>query len=190
MPLRLFPAPDSSLTPDVTPPLQVIPLPPPVMSAVTIRWMIRRDLPEVLAIESHCFEFAWSENDFLQCLRHRNCIGMVAEQDGLIVGYMVYELNHSQIRLLNFAVAPDSRRHRVGTQMVERLVARLASQRRTWISLTVRETNLLAQIFFRSCGFVAVSILQDYYEDTTEDAYLMQYCNDAPCDAFAARAAA
>ena len=27
---------------------------------VHIRWMIRRDMPEILNIEQHCFEFPWS----------------------------------------------------------------------------------------------------------------------------------
>ena len=45
-----------------------------------IRWMIRRDMPEVLAVEGESFEFPWCEEDFLRCLRQRNCIGMVAEQ--------------------------------------------------------------------------------------------------------------
>ena len=47
---------------------------------VQIRWMIRRDMPEVLDIERLSFEFAWTEEDFLCCLRQRNCIGMVAER--------------------------------------------------------------------------------------------------------------
>jgi len=48
---------------------------------VHIRWMIRRDMPEVLEIEDRSFEFSWSEEDFIRCLRQRNCIGMVAEHD-------------------------------------------------------------------------------------------------------------
>ena len=40
-----------------------------------IRWMIRRDMPEVLAIEAASFEFPWLEDDFIRCLRQRNCIG-------------------------------------------------------------------------------------------------------------------
>ena len=48
---------------------------------VHIRWMIRRDMPEVLGIENSSFEFSWSEDDFIRCLRQRNCIGMVAEYD-------------------------------------------------------------------------------------------------------------
>jgi ribosomal-protein-alanine N-acetyltransferase len=41
--------------------------------------------------------------------------------------------------------------------------------------LEIRETNLPAQLFFRDIGFRAISLLRDFYEDTTEDAYLMQY---------------
>ncbi len=140
-----------------------------------IRWMIRRDMPEVLAIEAASFEFPWLEDDFIRCLRQRNCIGMVAEHDDRVVGFMIYELNKSRIQVLNFATAPDARRRGVGTQMVRKLVGKLSAQRRTRILLEVRETNLAAQLFFRNNGFRAISVLRDYYEDTPEDAYLMQY---------------
>ena len=48
-------------------------------------------------------------------------------------------------------------------------------ERRCQIVLEVRETNLPAQLFFRSLNFRATSVLKDFYQDTTEDAYLMQY---------------
>ncbi len=140
-----------------------------------IRWMIRRDMPEVLAIEAASFEFPWLEDDFIRCLRQRNCIGMVAEHDDRVVGFMIYELNKNRIQVLNFATAPEMRRRGVGTQMVHKLVGKLSAQRRTRILLEVRETNLAAQLFFRDSGFRAISVLRDYYEDTPEDAYLMQY---------------
>ena len=142
---------------------------------VHIRWMIRRDMAEILAIEADSFEFPWLEEDFIRCLRQRNCIGMVAEHDDRVVGFMIYELYKTRIRLLNFAVSADSRRCQVGSQMVSKLVAKLSAQRRTRIALEVRETNLPAQLFFRENGFRAISVLRDYYEDTPEDAYLMQY---------------
>ena len=143
--------------------------------AVQIRWLIRRDMPDVLAIEQFSFEYAWTEEDFLCCLRQRNCIGMVAEREGRIVGFMIYELHKSRLRLLNFAVAPDARRQLVGSQMVRRLIDKLSQQRRHEIILEVRETNLAAQLFFKSMGFMALGVLRDRYDDTTEDAYLMRY---------------
>ena len=60
-------------------------------------------------------------------------------------------------------------------QMVNKLVSKLSNQRRTRILLEVRERNLPAQVFFRSLGFRAISVLRDFYEDTIEDAYLMEY---------------
>jgi ribosomal-protein-alanine N-acetyltransferase len=143
--------------------------------AVHIRWMIRRDMPDVLAIENESFEFPWSEEDFVRCLRQRNCIGMVAEIEDRIVGFMIYELHKTRLHLLNFAVGSIWRRRGIGTQMANKLVGKLSQQRRTRILLEVRETNLAAQLFFRKSGFRAVSVLRRYYDDTPEDAYLMQY---------------
>ena len=145
---------------------------------VHIRWMIRRDMPEVLEIERTSFEFSWFEEDFIRCLRQRNCIGMVAEHAEQVVGFMIYELHKSRLHILNFAVAPSVRRRSVGTQMIEKLIGKLSSQRRTDISLEVRETNLPAQIFFRGNGFRATNVLREYYDDSPEDAYVMQYSYD------------
>ena len=142
---------------------------------VHIRWMIRRDMPEVLQTEQLSFEYPWTEEDFLRCLRQRNCIGMVAEQGEKVVGFMIYELHKSKLHILNFAVHPSWRRMAVGCQMVAKLVSKLSSHRRTRITLEVRETNLSAQLFFRKQEFRAIRVLRAYYEDSGEDAFLMQY---------------
>src|SRR3989441_10876356 len=142
---------------------------------VHIRWMIRRDMPEVLQIEQLSFEFAWTEEDCLRCLRQRNCIGMVGEQGEKVVGFMIYELHKSKLHILNFAVHPSWRRSGVGGQMVAKLISKLSSHRRTRITLEVRETNLPAQLFFRKQEFKATRVLRAYYEDSGEDAFLMEY---------------
>src|SRR3954452_10657096 len=93
---------------------------------VHIRWMIRRDMPEVLQTEQLSFEQAWTEEDFLRCLRQRNCIGMVAEQGEKVVGFMIYELHKAKLHILNFAAHPQWRRQGVGQQMVGKLVSKLS----------------------------------------------------------------
>jgi [ribosomal protein S18]-alanine N-acetyltransferase len=142
---------------------------------VHIRWMIRRDMPEVLATEGQSFEFPWSEDDFLRQLRQRNCIGMVADCGDAVAGFMIYELHKTRLHVLNFAVAPEYRRRGIGRQMMSKLTGKLSQQRRSRLLLEVRETNLDAQLFFRALGFRAVSVLRGFYEDTPEDAYVMQY---------------
>jgi ribosomal-protein-alanine N-acetyltransferase len=88
---------------------------------------------------------------------------------------MIYELHKAKLHILNFAVHPSFRRHGVGAQMVAKLISKLSSHRRTRITLEVRETNLPAQLFFRHEGFKALKVLRSFYEDSGEDAYLLQY---------------
>jgi [ribosomal protein S18]-alanine N-acetyltransferase len=145
---------------------------------VHIRWMIRRDMPEVLAIEQSSFEFPWCEEEFLRVLRQRNCIGMVAELGERVVGFMIYELHRNKIQVLDFATELSFRRQGVGRQMVAKLVGKLSSQRRNRITLLVRETNLQAQFFFRVVGFRATEVLREHYPDSGEDAYSMLYLCD------------
>ena len=148
---------------------------------VHIRWMIHRDMPEVLDIELESFEFPWFEEDFICCLRQRNCIGMVAEHGEQVVGFMIYELHKTRLQILNFAVA-DSLRHRgIGRQMAHELISKLSSGRHTRIALEVRETNLPAQMFFKSLGFRATSVLRSYYEDPPEDAYAFVFRYGSCC---------
>ena len=145
---------------------------------VHIRWMIRRDMPEVLAIEHAGFEFPWCEEEFLRVLRQRNCIGMVAELGERVVGFMIYELHKSKLNVLDFAVHPEYRRQGIGQQMVDKLVGKLSSHRRTRIAMYVRETNLASQLFYRVQGFRAVEVAREHYQDTGEDAFVMQYLFD------------
>ena len=154
---------------------------PTTKTEVQIRWLIRRDMPEVLEIENDCFEIPWTDEDFGCCLMHgeKNCIGMVAEHDHAVVGFMIYELQKEKLRIINFAVAPAEQRRGIGRQMVERLVEKLSQQKRQEIMMELRESNLHAQMFFKKQGFRAVHVLHNHYDDTTEDAYVMQYRLDA-----------
>lgn len=146
-----------------------------VETNVHIRWMIRRDMNEVLQTEQESFHVPWTEDDFLHCLRQRNCIGMVAESGDQVVGHVIYELHRNRLHILNLAIHPHHRRHHVGAQIMSKLIGKLSSHRRAKITLELRESNLVAQLFLKSLGFVATKVVKHYYEDTNEDAYFMEY---------------
>ena len=137
-----------------------------------IRWMIRRDMPEVLTIEWACFLTPWNERDFALTLKALNTIGQVAEVDGHVAGYMVYSLHCHHIELLNLAVAPWHQREGIGARLIAKLVAKLTPQRRRYIRTEVRETNLDAQLFFRANGFELAQVLfQPWADAPDEDGY-------------------
>ena len=143
-----------------------------------IRWMIRRDMPTVLQIEKSSFVYnTWSEEDFLNVLRQRNCIGMVAELKEDVVGFMVYELEKSYLEVINLAVAADLRRNGIATQMTKLLKEKLSPARRTSIRMKVMEDNLNMQLFLRSQCFKAINVEKNYYKlgKKTRDAYCFQY---------------
>lgn len=155
---------------------------PKAQVRVHVRWMIRRDMPEVLSIEHGSFEYPWCEEEFLRVLRQRNCIGMVAEHGERVVGFMIYELHRNKLQVLDFATHPEFRRMGVGRQMLAKLVGKLSSHRRTRIALHVRETNLDGQYFYRVQGFRATGVVRENYPDTGEDAYQMVYLLDESLD--------
>ena len=139
-----------------------------------IRWLIRRDMTQVMEIEEASYEMPWTIEEFLCQMRQRNCIGMVAERGEHIVGFMVYELHKNSLHIVNLAVHPDHRHEYIGSAMVEKLLHKLSAVRRRQIGVDVRETNLGAQLFFKRCGFRCVGVERSLYENG-EDAYRMRY---------------
>jgi ribosomal-protein-alanine N-acetyltransferase len=149
---------------------------------ISMRWMIRRDLPHVLQIEQQSFSEPWNEDNFLQVLRPRNCIGMVIEYEELVIGFVIYELHdHSTIpgrpiEILNIAVDPEFRRMMVGSAMIEKLKSKLSWQRRRKLIAWVSERNLEAQVWLRSNGFLCKKIEKGRYPDQPEmDAYKFEF---------------
>lgn len=151
------------------------------MDGIDCRWMIRRDISEVVEIESASFEFAWSEEEFLCALRQRNCIGLTAfnERTHSVVGYAIYELHRDSTEILNMAVCPKRRRQKVGTAIIKHLIARLKKQRRKTLFAKVRESNLDAQLFLKHTGLRFKGIVRSPFDHTQEDAYEMAYRADS-----------
>lgn len=147
---------------------------------VSLRWFQTRDLPRILEIERQAFEDPWSEEDFDRLLwqsRSEHLCRVAVQDDGRLVGYIVYQLHRRWMQILSMVVATDWRRQGIGGLLVRELTGKLVPGRRDRVECGVCETNLAAQVFFRSLGFRAVSILRDFYEfcDCNQDAYRMCY---------------
>lgn len=143
--------------------------------ATNLRWMKRKDLRRVLEIERLAFPKPWSEDDFLLLLRKSETIGLVIEDENeLVVGFLIYQLRSKRLDIKNLAVDPDFHRLGCGSAMVEKLISKLCKERRRSIELMVSETNLPAQLFFKSLGFRAICIHDNYFNNGLT-AYEMRY---------------
>lgn len=144
-------------------------------SDILMRWLIRRDMPIVLEIESRSFRHPWTEDHFLSEVRRANVIGMVATHESQVCGYTIYAIHDKHIEILNLAVHPDYRRMGAGRTMLNMLKRKLAFRRRGDMCLYVSEANLAGQLFFKANGFQAIEVCKDLYATYGEDAYLMSY---------------
>lgn len=69
-----------------------------------IRWMIRRDLDDVVAIERETREEPWDKQHIIETLHKRNCIGMTVEHNEEVVGYIIYDLHKAFLDVFRYGV--------------------------------------------------------------------------------------
>lgn len=143
---------------------------------VSHRWMIRRDLDNVVWIEERSYEEPWTVDEFLQCLRHRNVIGVVQESGGQVVGYAVYELNKRTLDVLTFGIHPAFRRRGNGRQLLWHMKKKLNDKRR-YLDCTLSERNVSGQLFLRACGFRVIQIICGLFDEQT-DGYMFRFFGD------------
>jgi GNAT superfamily N-acetyltransferase len=115
-----------------------------------------------------------ADSRFCRFLKLNNYIGVVAEKWGRMLGFTVRSIHKHGIVIANMAIDPEFRRLGIGTELIDHAKCNL-NERRNRIEVWLRESDLPAQLFFRSQGFRAEQGLRRFYEDTDEDAFVMEY---------------
>lgn len=134
-----------------------------------IRWMIRRDMTEVMAIDQEHSAAPWPEQEYLGNLRQRNCIGMVAELGETLYGHMVYELHTHHLDVLKLEASNDD----AFDSLLSKLTGKLSSHRRTHVVLHVHERDDRTIAACRRNGWRAEKVEREHYGEA--DAYLFVY---------------
>ena len=136
-----------------------------------VRWMIRRDLPEVMAVEEDCFEHPWTLEQMQSCLAMRNHTALVVEHGDRVIGFAIYGRLSTHFELVSIAVTKAYRRKRVGTLLYRKILHSLCKLGLDRLVVMVREGNLPAQLFFKFGQMKAEQVIRNYYADSAESAY-------------------
>ncbi len=136
-----------------------------------MRWMIAADMDWVSQTEWMCFDDPMTRQEFTDILKRRNCIGLVATLNDELAGYMLYELMKEKYYMITFAVHEDFRRRKVGTRMMDKMLAKFRPSRNR-IEFEVRDDNLRGQLFLKKMGFRATGVTGDYYPMVREKVFL------------------
>lgn len=122
------------------------------------RFINRGDLIRVLEIEKNSFVNPWTEGEYLECLRSKDYIGMVIEENGEVIGVIVYTLYKMFVEVKRLVICPFRRRDGCGKKLLSKLQQKVKNNPdRKYIYLNVDEYSVDLQLFLRSQGFTCDS---------------------------------
>ena len=126
-----------------------------------------RYLKEILRIEKKAFpKTPYDEFTFLYYawLYPDNFLMYIEESSNKIIGYIIFT---SDGHIISVAVDYLHRRKEIGTKLVREALKVSRGNAR----VEVRESNKVAQMFYKKLGFTQFDVTQKYYED--ENAIVM-----------------
>lgn len=133
----------------------------------------KEDVEKIVQIEEACFPDPWSKEMFFDAFSLPICHGVVAEEEGEVIGYACQTVLFEDAELLNIAVSPQHRKKGVGRAIIEKIEQKATELGAERLLLEVRVGNEAALSLYRSFGFEDLSVRKRYYEDG-EDALVMQ----------------
>ena len=138
------------------------------------------DLDRVIFINRTCLPENYSRGFFISLHRSYPDLFLVAEVDGVIVGYIMcrierplFGLGKVKGHVISIAVLPEHRRKGIATALLQEALSRMAERYRAQeCYLEVRVSNSPAISLYEKLGFKKSGVIPHYYLDG-EDAYVM-----------------
>jgi ribosomal-protein-alanine N-acetyltransferase len=145
---------------------------------ITIDFMRKEDIDQVLAIERASFSMPWSGNLFMSEFRSPLVSTLLVslsstEPKRIVTGYIVFWLIADEMHILNLAVAPGHRQRGIAKMLVLAGVKYIYAKGARRAFLEVRASNSIAQKLYSSLGFTGSSVRRNYYDSPVEDAVVM-----------------
>lgn len=145
-----------------------------------VRWW---DIPTLASIDAALFGAdAWSEATFwseLAGVPDRRWY-RIAEQDGVIVGYVGLGIGIGTGDVQTIAVRPDAQGRGCGGVLLDALLAAARERGCSEVLLEVRADNSSAIALYERRDFVGIATRRRYYSDGTDALILRRALTDGP----------
>ena len=138
--------------------------------SITIEKMTEADVHAVAELEKASFSQPWTEEEFHKQLALDLARTYVAKNDGEVVGFINVWLVAGEINLNNIAVAESFQGRGIGRALITHMEQNNKGER---CNLEVRVSNEKAIGLYKSLGFEQVGLRREFYQQPTEDAFLM-----------------
>lgn len=139
---------------------------------LSVRPMADADASRCAAIAAAAPE-PWSESQLLSELESPAARLFVAEGDGGVLGFAVFQLAAGEASLYALNVDPAARRKGVGAALLAGALEALKAEGAGQCFLEVRAANAPALALYRRLGFSSAGVRRGFYRDPPDDAVVM-----------------
>lgn len=141
---------------------------------IAIKRMTAAHVAAIAELEKLCFSAPWSANSVASELNNPLSLWLVAEEDGVLLGYIGSQTVMEEADMMNVAVAPSSRRRGLAERLVCALIDELRACGAKSLTLEVRVSNEPALRLYAKLGFHEVGRRPNYYRNPKEDALILR----------------
>ena len=138
-----------------------------------IREMQAQDVKAAAQIEAENFSKPWKEADFLGAVKDEKALYLIACVDEIPVGYIGMWMVLDEGEITNVSVKKEYQGQKIGRALLERLEDLGRVKGVVSYFLEVRESNERARALYESCGFSAISVRKNFYEEPVENGVVM-----------------
>ena len=142
------------------------------LKALQFRQAKESDIGDLVSLERQCFdtyyrEHRFNEEDFMNYLRRKGAILLVAILNSTLIGYAAGLVKTSSSQpsatLDSIAVLPSSRKKGIGDKLMQRFLEEVKKLRCNKVTLAVAVANENGILFFTRRGFQRIRRLPAYY---------------------------
>lgn len=138
-----------------------------------IRELCDKDIPEVYVIECDNFSQPWTKSSLHDEIESDKSHYLVAEEAGIILGYIGFWKIFDEGHITNVAVKKDGQNKGVGSALVEGICSLGVGLGVDKFTLEVRVGNLAAIALYKKYNFEEAGIRKNFYDKPNEDAMIM-----------------
>ncbi|MBQ3791400.1 MAG: tRNA (adenosine(37)-N6)-threonylcarbamoyltransferase complex dimerization subunit type 1 TsaB [Lachnospiraceae bacterium] len=141
---------------------------------IVIRTMAPEEVPIEAAREAACLGHeAWNERQLMDVVARRDCVYLVAEATGQVIGHAGVRCVCGTGEVTNVCVDENRRRQGVGGMLLRELIRKGADIGIDAYTLEVRASNAAALKLYEKSGFVREGVRPGFYEDPADDAVIL-----------------
>jgi ribosomal-protein-alanine N-acetyltransferase len=124
--------------------------------------MCTDDLDGIMSIETSIYNFPWTRQIFVDCLRvGYTC--QVCEMDNELAGYCIMSVGAAEAHVLNLCISDDFRRRGLGERLLTHMLELARQKSVCTVFLEVRPSNEPAVTLYEKVGFNQIGTRHDYY---------------------------